>query len=82
MNKRYLNKVLEAVNRYWEYSYDLEYRFEDTEDGAIRLLVSINGKEAYVDAFGLQTLMALGMTNINIKIVEEWFKVELEFNLK
>lgn len=80
MNKRYLETILGTIKKHWEYSYDLVYRFEDTEDGGIRLLVFFDVKDTYVDAFGLQSLMALGMTNISIKMIEEWFRVELEFN--
>lgn len=82
MNKRYLKTILDTTKKHWEYSYDLEYRFEETEDGAIRLFVFFDAKDTYVDAFGLQSLMALGLTNISVKMVEEWFKIELEFNLR
>lgn len=84
MNSRYLQTILDAINRDWECNnLDLVHRGEKTEDGDIRLFVFLITNKSHVNAFGLQSLMALGLTDMSIKTIKNnKSKIELEFNLR
>ena len=80
MNDRLIKTILDDCKKYWEFDNNIDYKVE-RKDEETRLFVFFKTRNAHVNGFGLQALMAYGLTDIDIEAISnKECRIELEFN--